>query len=43
VDVKFNGSHQILSYADDVNLLEGNIDVIEKSTETFTDASKEAV
>jgi hypothetical protein len=28
-------------YADDVNLLGGNIDTIQKNTETLTDASKE--
>jgi hypothetical protein len=36
------GPHQLLAYADDVNLLGDNIDTIEKITETLTDASKEA-
>jgi hypothetical protein len=40
VRLKLNGTHQILAYADDVNLLEDNIDTI-KNTETLTDASKE--
>jgi hypothetical protein len=30
-----------LAYADDVTLLEDNIDTIKKNTETLTDASKE--
>jgi hypothetical protein len=36
-----NGTHQLLAYADDVNLLRDNIDAIEKNTETLIDASKE--
>jgi hypothetical protein len=36
-----NGTHQLLAYADDVNLLGDNIDTIKKSTETLIDASKE--
>jgi hypothetical protein len=34
-------THQLLAYADDVNLLGDNIDTIKKHTETSTDASKE--
>jgi hypothetical protein len=41
VGLKLNGTHQLLGYADDVNLLEDNIDTIKKHTETLTDASKE--
>jgi nitrous oxide reductase len=41
VGLKLNGTHQLLSYADDVNLLVDNIDTINKNTETFIDASKE--
>jgi hypothetical protein len=41
VGVKLNGTHQLLAYADDVNLLGDSIDTIEKNTETLTDASKE--
>jgi hypothetical protein len=41
VGLKLNGTHQLLSYADDVNLRADNIDTIEKTTETLIDASKE--
>jgi hypothetical protein len=41
VGLKLNGTHHLLAYADDVNLLGGNIDTIEKNTETLIDASKE--
>jgi hypothetical protein len=39
--LKLNGTHHLLVYADDVNLLGDNIDAIKKSTETLIDASKE--
>jgi hypothetical protein len=39
--LKLNGTHQLLAYADDVNLLGDNIDIINKNTETLIDASKE--
>jgi hypothetical protein len=41
VGLKLNGTHQLLAYADGVNLLGDNIDTIEKDTETLIDASKE--
>jgi hypothetical protein len=31
-----NGTHQLLVYADDVNLLGDNIDTIQKDIETLT-------
>jgi hypothetical protein len=34
VGLKLNGTHQLLAYADDVNLLGDNIDIINKNTET---------
>jgi hypothetical protein len=40
VGLKLNGTHQLLAYADDVNLLGDNIDII-KTPETLIDASKE--
>jgi hypothetical protein len=39
--LKLNGTHQLLAYVDDVNLLEDNIDTINKNTETLIYASKE--
>jgi hypothetical protein len=41
VGLKLNGTHQILVYADDVNLLGDNIDTLKKNTETLIDVSKE--
>jgi hypothetical protein len=38
---KLNGTHQLLAYADDVNLLGDNIDTIKKNTESLIDGSKE--
>jgi hypothetical protein len=35
VGLKLNGTHQLLSCANDVNLLGDNIDNIRKSTETY--------
>jgi retron-type reverse transcriptase len=34
--LKLNGTHQVLAYADDVNLLGDNIDTINKNTQTIT-------
>jgi hypothetical protein len=39
--LKLNGTHQLLAYVDDVNLLGDNIDTINKNTQTLIDASKE--
>jgi hypothetical protein len=41
VGLKVNGTHQLLLYADDVNLLVDNINTVKKNTETLIDASKE--
>jgi outer membrane lipopolysaccharide assembly protein LptE/RlpB len=40
--LELNGTHQLLAYADDVNLLGNNRDATKKNTETLTDASMEA-
>jgi hypothetical protein len=34
--LKLNGTHQLLAYADGVNLLENNIETVEKNMETVT-------
>jgi hypothetical protein len=39
--LKWNGTHQLLAYSSDVNLLRDNIDTIKKNTETLINASKE--
>jgi hypothetical protein len=40
VGLKLNGRHQLLAYANDVNLPGDNIDAIKKNAETLIDASK---
>jgi hypothetical protein len=41
VGLKLSGTHPLLIFADDVNLLGDNILTIKKNTETLIDASKE--
>ena len=39
--MKLNGTHQLLVYADDVNIPGGSIHTIRKSTEALVKATKE--
>jgi hypothetical protein len=39
-ELKLNGTHKLLAYADDVNLLGDNINIINKNTQTLIDARK---
>jgi hypothetical protein len=41
VGLKLNGTHQLLAYDNDMNLLGYNIETTKKNIETLTDASKE--
>jgi hypothetical protein len=41
VGLKLNGTHQLLVYADDMNLLGDKTDTIKKNTEILNDASKQ--
>jgi hypothetical protein len=41
VGLKLNGTHQLLAYDDDVNLLGDNIDTLNINTETLIHAGKE--
>jgi hypothetical protein len=41
VRLKLNGTHPLLIYADDVNLLRDNINTRKESTEPLIDASKD--
>jgi hypothetical protein len=39
--LKLNRTHQVLAYADDINIVGENTDAIKKNTEALLDASKE--
>jgi hypothetical protein len=39
--MKLYGTHQVLAYVENVNLLGDNIDIINKNTETLFDTCKE--
>ena len=39
--LKLNGTHQLLAYADDVNILEGSAHTVKENTEALVVTSKE--
>src|SRR5215469_16281959 len=41
VGLKLNGTHHLLAYADDVNILGGSVDTVKKNAETLVAATKE--
>jgi hypothetical protein len=43
LNLKLNGTHQLLAYADDVNLLGDDIDTTKKNTDNLIDAIRRLV
>jgi hypothetical protein len=41
IGLKLNGTHHLLAYADDVNILGESIDIIQKNTEALLNTNKE--
>ena len=41
IDLELNGKHQLLVYADDVNMLEEILQTVRENTEIFIKASKD--
>ena len=39
--MKLNGTHQLLAYADDVNILGGSVHTVKKNAETLVATAKE--
>ena len=39
--LKLNGTHQLLAYADEANILGGSVDIVKKSAESLVAATKE--
>ena len=39
--LKLNGTHQVLAYANDVNILGGSVDTVKKNAEALVAATKE--
>ena len=39
--LKLNGTHQLLAYADDVNILGGSVQTVKKNAETLAASAKE--
>jgi hypothetical protein len=42
-ELKLNGTHQLMAYDDDVNIMGENTDTIQKKTEALLDSGKEIV